>query len=247
MSEFLNGIIPNVMKLLETKVNWGRDVFGVNLFSTNQLLAHTLNTLIMVLEAAVISFVIGMAIGVILVVTKKGGILACHPVFKLFDVLINIFRSVPFIILIAALLPFTRAIVGTAFGPSVRAALIPLVLGTVPFFSRQIESALSEVDRGLIEAAESMGTSPLGIIFRVYIKESVPGIARGTTITMISLVGLAAIVDSTIGINGLGNLAINSGFARNKPDIIYIVVVLVFIIISVMQCIGSYIVKKTTH
>lgn len=228
MSEFFNKLLPNVISY------------------SDRFLPGILNTLIMTAEAGIISFIIGLLIGILLVTTKKDGILKCTPVYKILDVIINIFRSIPFLILLAALFPFTRAIVGTASG-SVKAAIIPLVFGTVPYFSRQVELALSEVNGGLIEAAKSMGSSPLDIITRVYLRESIPGLVRGTTITLISLVGLTVIVDYTIGVSGLGSLAINTGFARNKPDIIYAVVVIIFAIITLIQGIGAYIVKKTTH
>lgn len=228
MTEFINGLIPNVIDY------------------SDRFLPAVLYTLQMTAEAGIISFLIGIIIGIFLVTTKKNGILECTPVYKILDVLINIFRSIPFLILLAALFPFTRAIVGSASG-SVKAAIIPLVFGTVPYFSRQVELALSEVDGGLIEAAKSMGSGPLDIIFRVYLRESIPGLARGTTITLISLVGLTVIVDYTIGVSGLGSLAISTGFARNKPDIIYAVVVIIFILITAIQALGSYIVKKTKH
>ncbi|MDZ5001598.1 ABC transporter permease subunit, partial [Clostridium perfringens] len=124
--------------------------------------------------------------------------------------------SIPFIILLAAAIPLTRAIVRTAIGT--KGSFVPLVLGTIPFFSRHIESALSELDKGVIEAAEAMGSSPLEIIFRVYLKESVPNIIRATTITFVSLVGLTAMAGS-VGGGGLGDLAIRYGYQRNQIDI----------------------------
>lgn len=228
MKEFFSGIFPNIAQYAD------------------RFLPGIASTLLMTAEAGIISIFFGLIIGILLVTTKDGGILRCRPVYKILDVIINIFRSIPFLILLAALFPFTRAIVGSASG-SVKAAIIPLVFGTVPYFSRQVELALSEVDSGLIEAAEAMGCSPLDIIFRVYLRESIPGLVRGTTITLISLVGLTVIVDYTIGVSGLGSLAINTGFARNKPDIIYAVVVIIFAIITLIQGLGAYITKKTTH
>lgn len=135
-----------------------------------------------------ISFVVGLFLGVLITVTKPGNILE-HPLFyQIIDKVVNLFRSVPFIILLACLVPISRLIMGTAIG--VKGAIVPLVFGCAPFFTRQIESALADVDPGLIEAAQSMGLDNKDIIFRVYLKESIAGIARGTTITIISLIGL---------------------------------------------------------
>ena len=160
------------------------------------------------------------------------------------DKVVNLFRSVPFIILLACLVPISRLIMGTAIG--VKGAIVPLVFGCAPFFTRQIESALADVDPGLIEAAQSMGLDNKDIIFRVYLKESIAGIARGTTITIISLIGLTAMAGA-IGAGGLGNFAIMYGHQRNMPDITYTTVVVLVIIVTVVQLIGNYIAKKNTH
>ena len=160
------------------------------------------------------------------------------------DKVVNLFRSVPFIILLACLVPLSRLIMGTAIG--VKGAIVPLVFGCAPFFTRQIESALADVDPGLIEAAQSMGLDNKDIIFRVYLKESIAGIARGTTITIISLIGLTAMAGA-IGAGGLGNFAIMYGHQRNMPDITYTTVVVLVIIVTVVQLIGNYIAKKNTH
>ena len=142
------------------------------------------------------------------------------------------------------LVPLTRLIMGTAIG--VKGAIVPLIFGTVPFFARQMESALSEVDSGLIEAAQSMGSSPIAIIFRVYLKESIAPIARAITITAISLIGLTAMAGA-IGAGGLGDYAITAGYYRNKLDIIYVSVILLVILVGIIQAIGNFIVKKSTH
>ncbi|MFQ8582212.1 MAG: methionine ABC transporter permease [Holdemania massiliensis] len=160
-----------------------------------------------------ISFILGLFFGVILIVTRRGGIMECHPVYWILDKIINILRSIPFIILVPATLFLSRAIMGTGIG--VKGAIIPLIIGTVPFFSRQIELALAEVDGGLIEAAQAMGDSPLQIIFRVYLKESIPAIARATTITFISLIGLTAMA-GVVGAGGLGDFAIRYGHQHER-------------------------------
>lgn len=204
----------------------------------------TLETLIMILVAGAISFFIGILLGVVLVVTKKGNILENKAVYYVLEKIINITRSIPFIILLAAAIPLTRLIVGTAIGT--KGSFVPLVLGTIPFFARQIESALSEVDKGIIEAAESMGSSPFEIILRVYLKESIPNIVRATTITFVSLVGLTAMAGS-VGGGGLGDLAIRYGYQRYQIDITFVTVIILLIFVNIIQGAGNIIIKKTTH
>ncbi len=201
-------------------------------------------TLQMVLAAGLISFLIGMILGTILTVTRENGILANAPVYQILDKLINLFRSIPFIILLFCLLPLTRLLVGTAIG--VQGAIVPLVFGTTPFFARQIEAALWEVNPGLVEAAQAMGNSNLEIIFRVYWRESIAGIARGTTITLISLIGLTAMAGA-VGAGGLGNYAYIYGQQRNRMDIIYVTVVILVLMVSVIQIIGNAIARHNTH
>lgn len=201
-------------------------------------------TLLMIIVAGAISFVIGLILGVILVVTKKGNILENKVVYYVLEKTINITRSIPFIILLAAAIPLTRLLVGTAIGT--KGSFVPLVLGTIPFFARQIESALSEVDKGIIEAAESMGSSPFEIIFRVYLKESIPNIVRATTITFISLVGLTAMAGS-VGGGGLGDLAIRYGYQRYQVDITFVTVIILLIFVNIIQGAGNIVIKKTTH
>ena len=226
MEELLFKLIPNVMR------------------KPGELLTSIYQTLIMVGISGSISFCIGLVFGVILVTTAPGRILQNSLVFNYFDKTINLFRSIPFIILLAALIPLTRFVAGTAIG--VRGAILPLVFGTVPFFSRQIESALAEVDGGIIEAAKSMGSSPLGIIFRVYLRESIPSIARVTTITMVSLTGLTAMAGA-VGAGGLGDFAIRYGHQRNQLDVTFVTVLVLLVLVSCIQGLGSLIVKRTTH
>jgi len=226
MVELLNNLLPNVMRKLP------------------ELIESIIQTSVMIGISGVISFVFGSILGIILVVTKKGNILENRVIFTILDKVINIFRSIPFIILLAAVIPLTRLIVGTAIGT--KGALVPLVLGTVPFFSRQIESALSELDQGLVEAAQSMGSSPIEIIFRVYLKESIPNMVRATTITFISLVGLTAMAGS-IGGGGLGDLAIRYGYQRYQTDVMLVTILILLIIVNIIQSIGDIIIKKTTH
>ncbi len=226
MQELLNKWIPNVMERLPDF--W--QAIG--------------DTLLMVVWSGVISFVLGLALGVVVTVTRPGGILENRAVYQLLDKLINFIRSIPFIILLTAVMPLSRLIMGTAI--YVRGAIVPLVFGTVPFFTRQVESALAQVDKGLVEAALAMGSSPLEIVFRVYLRESVAAIARGTTITLISLIGLTAMA-GVVGAGGLGDFAIRYGHDRNMTDVTYVTVLVVFLLVSLIQFIGGRIVKKNTH
>ena len=226
MEEFLNNIIPNVMDKLPAFVQAIGD------------------TLIMVAWSGSIAFVIGLFLGIVITVTKPGGILENKIVYQIFDKLINFFRSIPFIILLTWVIPLSRLIMGTAI--NVEGAIVPLVMGTVPFFSRQVESALAETDKGLVEAALSMGSSPIEIIFRVYLRESVSTIARGTTITAISLVGLTAMAGA-VGSGGLGDFAIRYGHDRNMTDVTWVTVIVVFILVSIIQLVGNLVVKKNRH
>ncbi|GHU35349.1 ABC transporter permease [Spirochaetia bacterium] len=212
--------------------------------SIPELIKSLGETLYMMLITGVLSFAAGVVFAFILIVTRKGDVLENLVIWTVLDKIINFFRSVPFIILIALLIPVTRAIAGTAIG--VKGAIVPLVFGTVPFFTRQIESALMEIDRGAIEAAQSMGTSPVGIIFRIYLKESIPGIIRGTTITFISLVGLTAMAGA-IGGGGLGDFAIRYGYQRYQNDITLVTVVILILIVTLIQAVGNYFAKKASH
>ncbi|KAF5042532.1 Methionine import system permease protein MetP [anaerobic digester metagenome] len=226
MQGFLSSLFPNVLSKLPD--------FYESIY----------DTLIMVGWSGSISFILGLVLGIVLIVTKKGGILQNQAFFQILDKIINFFRSIPFIILLASLIPLTRLISGTAIG--VNGAIVPLVFGTVPFFSRQIESALAELDSGLIEAAQSMGSGPLEIIFRVYLKECIPGIARGTTITAISLIGLTAMAGA-VGAGGLGDFAIRFGYQRNQIDVTYASVIVLVGMVSIIQIVGNTIVKKNSH
>ena len=202
------------------------------------------DTLIMVLWAGGISFVIGLALGIVLTVTRPGGILENRVVCQVLDKAVNLFRSIPFIILLTALMPLSRLIMGTAI--YVRGAIVPLVFGCTPFFIRQVEAALAQTDYGLVEAALSMGCSPADVIWRVYLKESIAHLARGTTITIISLLGLTAMAGA-VGAGGLGDFAIRYGHDRNMTDITWTTVVVLVIAVSIVQAIGGWIAKKNTH
>ena len=226
MQEILNRYLPNVMERLPA--------FGKAIG----------DTLIMVAWSGSIAFVLGLVLGVVLIVTRPGGILENKVLYQVLDKVINFFRSIPFIILLTWVIPLSRAIMGTAI--DVPGAIVPLVLGTVPFFSRQVESALAETDKGLVEAALSMGSSPMEIIFRVYLREGVAAIARATTITAISLVGLTAMA-AAVGSGGLGGFAIRYGPDRGMTDVTLGAVIVVFILVSILQLFGNLVIKKNRH
>ena len=226
MQEILNRYLPNVMERLPA--------FGKAIG----------DTLIMVAWSGSIAFVLGLVLGVVLIVTRPGGILENKVLYQVLDKVINFFRSIPFIILLTWVIPLSRAIIGTAI--DVPGAIVPLVLGTVPFFSRQVESALAETDKGLVEAALSMGSSPMEIIFRVYLREGVAAIARATTITAISLVGLTAMAGA-VGSGGLGDFAIRYGHDRGMTDVTWVTVIVVFILVSILQLFGNLVIKKNRH
>lgn len=226
MAEWLYQLMPNVVE------------------RSDQLGQALIQTLEMVGISGVISLVLGIPFGVLLFTTKQGGILQNRPVNFLLSKLCDIFRSIPFILLAILMLGLSRLIMGTGIG--VKGAIIPLVIGTVPYLGRQTENALAEVPAGMVEAAQAMGASPGEIIWSVYLREAVPGITRGVTITVISLINFTAVA-GTIGAGGLGNFAIMYGHGKNLPDITVAVILIIIVLVSAVQGIGSFIVKKTTH
>ncbi len=226
MAELLNQIIPDVVA------------------RSDQLWRAFWEPIQMVGISGVISLVLGIPFGVLLFTTREGGILRNRPVNFILGRVCDFFRSIPFILLAILLLGLSRLLVGTAIG--VRGAIIPLVFGTIPFLGRQVESALAEVPAGLIEAAQAMGSSPWEMIRRVYLKEAVPGITRGVTITMVSLINFTAIA-GTLGAGGLGNFAIMYGHSKNLPQITWTVILIIVILVSVVQAVGALIARKATH
>ncbi len=209
-----------------------------------ELLISLGQTLKMLAVSGSISFVLGIFFGVLLIVTRKGGLLQNRFIYTFLDKIIDVIRSIPFLILMVLLIPVSRALVGT--GSGVTGSYVALVAGTVPFFSRQIESVLADLDSGLIEASEAMGFTPAEIIFGVYLKESIPGITRVTMITFVSLIGITAMAGA-IGAGGLGDFAIRYGYQMRYSDMSWVTVIIILIIISIIQFIGNFIIRKTTH
>ncbi|WP_291293540.1 methionine ABC transporter permease [Enterococcus sp.] len=211
---------------------------------SDEFVAATIQTLYMTFWTALIAGILGIILGIVLVVTRPGGILESRGLFELLDKIINIVRSIPFIILLALLGTTTRLIVGTTIGET--AALVPLIAGIIPFFARQIEIALLEVDPGVIEAAEAMGTSPLGIIVRVYLPEGLAGIIRVSALTIINVIGLTAMAGA-VGAGGLGNLAITRGYNRFQNDVTIMATLIILVLVFFSQFVSNLLVKKVSH
>ena len=203
----------------------------------------TIDTLIMVGISGFIAGVLGIALGVTLVVTREGNILENKLVYLILDKIVNVFRSIPFIILAMLLIPFTRFIIGTTIG--IPGAIVPLVVATVPFFSRQVQLALTEVDKGVIEASVAMGCPPLEIIFRVYLKEGLASLIRAGSLTIISLIGLTTMAGA-FGAGGIGNVAISRGYNRFQGDVIVVSTLIMLIVVFICQAIGDFLEKKAT-
>ena len=208
------------------------------------LLKGSVQTLYVSIISSVVAYLIGLPLGILLVTTEKDGLTPVTWLNKFLGVIINLLRSVPFLILVLVVQPFTRLIIGTPLGP--KASIVPLVIASAPYIARLVESSIKEIDRGAIEAAQSMGISPLGIIFRVYLKESIPALARSTTITAISLLGLTA-MGGAVGGGGLGSFVIRYGHNRFYQDITYVSVIVILVLVSIIQFIGNVIIKKTSH
>ena len=210
---------------------------------TQEIIKSTIDTLLMVGITGLIAGVLGIALGVVLVVTREGNILENKILYATLDKVVNLFRSIPFIILAMLLIPLTRLIVGTTIG--IPGAIVPLVIATVPFFSRQVQLALLEVDRGVIEASVAMGCTPLEIIFRVYLKEGLPSLIRASSLTIISLIGLTTMAGA-FGAGGIGNLAISRGYNRFQGDVIVVATIVMLIIVFISQAVGDFLEKRAT-
>ena len=190
-------------------------------------------TVFMTFYSTIFSVILGFILAVILTISAEDGLRPNKIIYKVLDVIINILRSFPFIILMVFIIPLTRAIVGTSIGKE--AAIVPLTFAAAPFVARIIESSLREVDKGVIEAAKSFGASDFQIIFKVMLKEAVPSIVSGLTLTIISIIGYSAMA-GTVGGGGLGYLAVSYGYQRFQKD--------VMIIVQALQMLGNYLYKK---
>jgi len=198
-------------------------------------------TLYMVGVSFLFAIIIGIPLGVILVLTRPNGILPNRIIFSILNVVINIFRSIPFIILIVAIIPFTRFIVGTSIGTT--AAIVPLVLFTAPYIGRLVENSLLEVDKGVIELAQAMGATVWQLIWKFLLPEALGSIILALTIAFIGLVGASAMAGA-VGSGGLGDLAITYGYQQFKPLVMLITVVLLVLFVQIVQTLGNFLAKK---
>ncbi|WP_342323716.1 methionine ABC transporter permease [Kosakonia sp. BYX6] len=203
-----------------------------------QLWAATQETLYMTALSGAATFVLGILLGLALFLTARGGLFQNRTLYSVISIVVNVFRSIPFIILIVLLIPFTKAIVGSILGAN--AALPALIVGAAPFYARLVEIALREVDKGVIEATRSMGARLSTLVFRVLLPESSPALVSGITVTLIALVSYSAMA-GVIGAGGLGNLAYLEGFQRNHNDVTLVATVTILIIVFIIQFCGDVI------
>ena len=207
-----------------------------------EVLPGILETLFMTVGSTVFAYIIGLPLGVILYATDKTGICPIPWLNRVLGFVVNFLRSVPFIILFVWVIPVTRAIVGTSIGS--KAMIVPLVIAAAPFIARMVESSLKEVDQGVIEAAESMGTSSFQLIYKVLIPEAKPSLLVGGAIAITTILGYSALA-GTVGGGGLGSIAYNYGYIRRAEDVLLISVILLVIIVQIFQEVGMRIAKKT--
>jgi D-methionine transport system permease protein len=230
MSAWLNHALPNVVALgWSGETGWGTAIT---------------QTFYMTLVSALIGGILGLVFGIGLVVTAAGGIAPNKIIFWIFDKIVSIFRAIPFIILLAALAPVTQFIVHTQIGTT--AALVPLSLGVFPFYARQVQAALETVDKGKIEAAQTVGADFLTIVFTIYLREELSSLIRVSTVTLISLIGLTAMAGA-VGAGGLGNTAISYGYNRFANDVTWVATLMILILVLLVQVVGDSWAKHVTH
>lgn len=208
----------------------------------DMIITGIFQTLYMVLVSTLLSYVFGLPLGIFLVMTDKDGITPIPILNNILGAIINIFRSIPFLILLVLLIPFTRAIIGKGIGST--ATIVPLVVGASPFIARLVESSLKEVDKGVIEAAQSMGASPFEIIYKVMLPEAKPSLIVGSAIAVTTILGYSAMA-GFVGGGGLGDIAIRYGYNRYEFDIMAVTVILLVILVQIFQEVGMRIAKKT--
>ncbi len=208
---------------------------------SNLLLKSLAETLYMLGVSAAIAALVGIPLGILLVVTEKGGILSCPILNKPLAFAVNMIRSIPFIILMVAIIPITRAIAGTSIGTT--AAIVPLTIAAIPYTARMVETSIREIPGGLIEAAESMGATPLQIIWKVYIPEALPSLIETMTVVVVTLIGSSAMA-GTIGGGGLGDLAIRYGYQRFQADVMIATILVLIVIVQAIQFVGNRLSRK---
>lgn len=201
----------------------------------------TLDTLRMVAIAGLIGSLIGLPIGVFLATSGKGELFPAPTINRIVGLVVNATRSTPFIILVVAIIPFTRLVTGTSIGT--KAAIVPLTVATIPFFARLVEAAIRDIDKGLIEAARAMGATPMQIVFKVLLAEARPALTLALTMTIVSLIGYSAMVGA-VGGGGLGDLGIRYGYQRFMPDVMLVVVVVLIVLVQLVQTAGDRLARR---
>ncbi|WGD48623.1 ABC transporter permease [Bradyrhizobium sp. CB1650] len=210
----------------------------------NLIIQATGESLFMVGVAALLGTAFGLPIGVFLATSRKGELFAAPAVNAVLGIIVNATRSTPFIILVVAIIPFTRLVAGTSIGST--AAIVPLTIASTPFIARLVEAAIREVDAGLIETASSFGASPLQIVFKVLIPEALPGLLLALTLAVVSLLGYSAMVGA-VGGGGLGDLGIRYGYQRFMPEMMLAVVVVLIALVQLVQSAGDYLARRVNR
>lgn len=229
MTDFLNRIMPNVL------ANWTGE---------NGMVQGIWQTLYMTFWTTLIGGFIGLVLGIALVIYDEQGILSNRWVYSILDKVVNIFRSIPFIILLSVVFPITQLLVGTTIGP--KGALVPLIIGTAPFYARQVQNTLVQIDPGVIESAEALGYGPWTIITQVYLREGLPDLIRASVLTIISIIGLTAMAGA-VGGGGLGYIAVSKGYQRYQNDITIVATLLILVIVFFIQGLGDLWARKIDH
>lgn len=196
----------------------------------------TIDTIYMVAVAGLIGSLIGLPIGIFLATSGKGELFPAPTLNRIVGLIVNATRSTPFIILVVAIIPFTRLLTGTSIGT--KAAIVPLTIATIPFVARLVEAAIREIDKGLIEAARAMGATPMQIVFKVLLAEARPALTLALTMTVVSLIGYSAMVGA-VGGGGLGDLGIRYGYQRFMPDVMLVVVIVLIVLVQAVQSAGD--------
>lgn len=203
-----------------------------------------LETLQMTVLSAIFSYLAGLPLGIILAVTKRGSILENRTVNTILGILVNIFRSIPFLILLVVLIPVTRFLTGSSIGTT--ATIVPLTVGAIPIVARMVESSLSEVDGGIIEAAKSMGASPMQVIWQFILPEAIPSLLLGAAINLATILGYSAMA-GCIGGGGLGAIALNYGYYRYQSEILFLTVIILIVIVQIFQESGIWLSARKRH
>lgn len=214
------------------------------LLRTTGMALGTWQTVYMVSGATLIAYLIGLPLGVLLILTDPQGLYPRHTIHRLLQSVINLFRSIPFIILLVLLIPFTRFLIGTAIGST--AMIVPLAIAATAFVARVVESSLKEVDQGIIEQAVAMGTPPLAIVWHAYLGEALPSLVRGMSLTAINLIGYSAMAGTVAG-GGLGDIAIRFGYYRYDTPVMLVTVVILIVLVQLIQWLFNTIARLLDH